>query len=50
MALNGIKILQDDSTLAKFKENAQKEAAKFDINHIVPLYEELYEKALVGIW
>ena len=49
MALNGIKILQDDSTLAKFKENAQKEATKFDINHIVPLYEELYEKALVNV-
>lgn len=49
MALNGIKILQDEATLNQFKENAQKEAAKFDINNIVPLYEELYEKAMVNV-
>lgn len=49
MALNGIKILKDPSTLETFKENAKKEAAKFDIHHIVPLYEELYEKALVNV-
>lgn len=49
MALNGIKILNDDATLDNFKENASREAAKFDINNIVPLYEELYEKALVNV-
>jgi len=49
MALNGIKILKDDETLESFKHNAKIEAAKFDINHIVPLYEELYEKALVNV-
>ena len=47
MALNGIKILKDSDILNTFKENAKKEAAKFDIHHIVPLYEELYEKVLV---
>ena len=46
MAQNGIRILQNDAVLATFKENARKEAAKFDINNIVPLYEEVYEKAL----
>ncbi len=49
MALNGIKILKDDDTLNAFKERAREEATKFDINHIVPLYEELYEKALVNV-
>lgn len=49
MALNGIKILSEDATLSTFKENARKEAGKFDINNIVPLYEELYEKALVNV-
>ncbi len=49
MALNGIKILSDDNTLAQFKSRAQKEAIKFDINHIVPLYEELYERAMVNV-
>ncbi len=47
MAQNAIRILQDDVILREFKHNAKREAAKFDINNIVPLYEELYEKALV---
>lgn len=49
MAMNAIRILEDDDTLETFKENAKKEAAKFDINNIVPLYEELYQKALVKV-
>lgn len=48
MAQNSIRILQDDDTLNTFKKNAKREAAKFDIQNIVPLYEELYEKVLVG--
>ena len=48
MALNGIKILNDDATLKAFKERAKKESSKFDINLIVPLYEELYERALIN--
>ncbi|SHI48066.1 N-acetyl-alpha-D-glucosaminyl L-malate synthase BshA [Mesonia phycicola] len=46
MAENGLKILKDKETLALFKENAKKMASKFDINAIVPLYEEIYENAL----
>ena len=46
MAQNAIRILEDDDTLAKFKTNARKEAAKFDIQNIVPLYETLYKRAL----
>lgn len=46
MAQNAIRILENDDTLAAFKKNARKEAAKFDIQNIVPLYEELYTKAL----
>ena len=49
MAQNAIRILQDDTTLETFKENAKKEAAKFDIQNIVPLYEDLYERALVKV-
>ncbi|GGG09980.1 N-acetyl-alpha-D-glucosaminyl L-malate synthase BshA [Dokdonia pacifica] len=48
MAQNAIRILQDDDTLNTFKKNAKREARKFDIQNIVPLYEELYEKVLVG--
>ena len=49
MAMNAIRILEDDKTLETFKVNARKEAAKFDIKNIVPLYEELYERALVKV-
>ena len=46
MAQNAIKILNDDTILAKFKENALSVAKRFDIKNIVPLYEEVYEAAL----
>ncbi|WP_340063238.1 N-acetyl-alpha-D-glucosaminyl L-malate synthase BshA [Ascidiimonas aurantiaca] len=45
MAHNAISILKDLKTLEKFKTNARKEALKFDINIIVPLYEGIYQKA-----
>lgn len=45
MATKAIEILKDDATLEKFKENAFKVASKFDIVHILPMYEEIYEKA-----
>ena len=46
MAKNGLSILKDEKNLKIFKENAKKMATKFDIHAIVPLYEEVYEKAL----
>ncbi|MBW2960792.1 N-acetyl-alpha-D-glucosaminyl L-malate synthase BshA [Mesonia aestuariivivens] len=46
MAKNGVSILKDAKTLQNFKENAIKMATKFDINEIVPQYEDVYEKAL----
>ncbi|RDY57772.1 N-acetyl-alpha-D-glucosaminyl L-malate synthase BshA [Flagellimonas nanhaiensis] len=45
MASNALKILREEAVLEKFKENAFKIASKFDIVHILPLYEEVYEKA-----
>lgn len=45
MAKKAIEILRDDHTLEKFKENAFKVASKFDIVHILPLYEDIYKKA-----
>jgi N-acetyl-alpha-D-glucosaminyl L-malate synthase BshA len=45
MAKNAVSILQDDNKLKQFKENAIAEAQKFDIQNIVPLYEDIYEKA-----
>ena len=46
MAENALKILQDDATLNKFKENALSIAKRFNIKNILPLYEELYQKAI----
>ena len=46
MAANAISILEDDDTLARFKKQARAEARKFDIDAIVPMYEEVYLKAL----
>jgi N-acetyl-alpha-D-glucosaminyl L-malate synthase BshA len=46
MAENALRILKDDATLNKFKENALKIAEKFDIKNIVPLYETLYLQAI----
>lgn len=45
MAKNAIHLLSDDKTLEKFKENASKLASEFDILNILPLYEEVYERA-----
>jgi N-acetyl-alpha-D-glucosaminyl L-malate synthase BshA len=46
MAENAIKILSDNKTLTKFKENALDVAKQFDIKNILPLYENLYLKAI----
>lgn len=38
-----IDILKDENVFQQFKENARKQAEKFDITKIVPQYEKLYE-------
>ncbi len=47
MAKYAVEILKDDETLQRFKQKAYEQACRFDIQHIVPDYEELYEKVLV---
>lgn len=46
MAKNALEILKDDATLQQFKSNALAQAKKFDIENIVPVYEELYRKVI----
>jgi N-acetyl-alpha-D-glucosaminyl L-malate synthase BshA len=46
MANYAIKILEDEVVLSQFKENALLVAQKFDIKNILPLYVELYKKAI----
>ena len=46
MAQNALRILKDDIILAEFKNNALSVAEKFDIENILPLYEDLYQKTI----
>jgi N-acetyl-alpha-D-glucosaminyl L-malate synthase BshA len=46
MALNAIRILKNEATLAQFKANALKQANKFSLKKILPLYENLYNEVL----
>ncbi|NHF61093.1 N-acetyl-alpha-D-glucosaminyl L-malate synthase BshA [Flavobacteriaceae bacterium TP-CH-4] len=48
MAKNALSILKDDEVLEQFKVNAQKEALRFDIMKVLPLYEAIYKKAYDG--
>ncbi|MGI9550975.1 MAG: N-acetyl-alpha-D-glucosaminyl L-malate synthase BshA [Aurantibacter sp.] len=45
MSANALKILGDAKTLDQFKENAYNTAISFDILNILPLYEDIYQKA-----
>tara|TARA_R110002072_G_scaffold103137_1_gene226396 strand:+ start:50859 stop:51989 length:1131 start_codon:yes stop_codon:yes gene_type:complete len=46
MAANALSILSSPEELAKFKKNAKETARKFDTANIVPLYEDIYSKAI----
>jgi N-acetyl-alpha-D-glucosaminyl L-malate synthase BshA len=44
MSKRAIDILKNDDRLQTFKQSAAKHALKFDIQNIVPLYEDLYQR------
>jgi N-acetyl-alpha-D-glucosaminyl L-malate synthase BshA len=46
MSQHAIEILKKDDVLKGFKARAAAHAKKFDIQHIVPLYEKLYQQFL----
>jgi len=46
MTKNALHILSDETRLKTFKDNARKEALKFDLHAIVPQYEAIYEDTL----
>jgi N-acetyl-alpha-D-glucosaminyl L-malate synthase BshA len=47
MSRNAITILENEDVLKTFKMNAADQAKKFDIHHIVPIYEQLYNRFLM---
>ncbi|MBE2229636.1 MAG: N-acetyl-alpha-D-glucosaminyl L-malate synthase BshA [Chitinophagaceae bacterium] len=46
MSRQAMEILKDDASLQGFKERAAAHSKKYDIHHIVPQYERLYERFL----
>ena len=46
MGQNALNIISDNQTHIQFKSNAIKSAKKFDIQHILPKYEEVYKESL----
>jgi N-acetyl-alpha-D-glucosaminyl L-malate synthase BshA len=46
MARNCLRLLNDESMLERFKQQAFEQASKFDISRILPLYEKVYEAVL----
>lgn len=46
MSKNALKMLENTATLNQFKTNAKLQSKKFDLHHIVPMYEAIYKKTL----
>lgn len=46
MAANAIKILEDDTVLSQFKENAFRRAQDFDLKKILPVYIDYYNSII----
>jgi N-acetyl-alpha-D-glucosaminyl L-malate synthase BshA len=46
MARHAIDLLSNDDLLQRFRENALRQAKRFDIEHILPEYEAYYEEIL----
>ena len=46
MAKHAVELLSDKEKLALFKDQAYTYACRFDVHKIVPVYEEMYQKAL----
>ncbi|THD66761.1 N-acetyl-alpha-D-glucosaminyl L-malate synthase BshA [Robertkochia marina] len=49
MAEKSLSILRDPATLERFKQQAIAQAAKFDIDKVVDMYEALYERAFAEV-
>ena len=49
MAAIAVAILKDDTTLERFREGAYEQARRFDVDIVLPRYEELYEGVLAQV-
>ena len=48
MAKNTITLLSDEATHKQFSANAFEQAKKFDLQHILPMYEQLYKEVIAA--
>jgi L-malate glycosyltransferase len=48
MSRNTLKLLEDPVKYEEYKANALKQAMKFDIHNIIPEYEALYKRFVIG--
>ena len=48
MAANAVKLLRDDDVLQTFRKRAYAQAQRFDIEVVLPAYEEVYYRCLAG--
>jgi N-acetyl-alpha-D-glucosaminyl L-malate synthase BshA len=48
MAENGFSILKDETIHQEFRKNALLQAKNFDIQNVVPIYENLYERMMLS--
>ena len=46
MANNALNILESDQNLVMFKKNAKEHTKQFSLDHILPIYEEIYNSVL----
>ncbi len=46
MAKNALFLLEDESRLKQFRENAYEQAKKFELSRILPMYENLYSSLM----
>ncbi len=46
MANNALKILEDEATHQQFRQQALEQAKRFELHHILPIYEEYYKEVI----
>ncbi len=46
MAKNALKLIRDKALLSQFKEQAYERAKQFDLNNVLPQYEDLYAQVI----
>jgi N-acetyl-alpha-D-glucosaminyl L-malate synthase BshA len=49
MAANAVAILRDEVTYQRYREGALEQARRFDLAHVLPRYEHLYETVVAAV-